>query len=400
MKALALVWLALVVVACGNSSGPGAQAASVTGIAGDSQVAPTGAALAFPLSLVTLGSNGQPVQGVNVTWSVTPSNGATFAPSASPSDVNGVASTNVTLGGTVADLVITATVPGISPVLFHERAIDPCTYLTAYTLGQTVNASLAATDCNRASLGWYYDYYGLDVPSAQQSVRISMSSTLFDSYLDLWSAAGPYVGFDDDIVPGLQQNSQLDVILPTGSYVIGANSYDKFSTGAYSITATARPAAMNGCREVWVARGITASDSITPTDCADSTAGTPHNYDVARMVVYGVTVLSIASRSAAINPSLALYRYNPAAPAATRRTLVASNDDSLPGTNTNAFIAYTVSDTAFYDIIIGSSAPGERGPYTFEVYASTTMSARRSEPAPGRREWWLSAGAPLKPSKL
>ena len=398
MKALACVWLALVVAACGNSSGPGPQAASVTGIAGDSQVAPTGAALAFPLSLVTLGSNGQPVQGVNVTWSVAPVTGATFAPKASPSDVNGVASTNVTLGATVADLVITATVPGVPPILFHERAIDPCTFVNGYTFGQTVNASLATTDCNRGNQGWYYDFYALDVPSPQQSMRISMLSTAFDSYLDLWSAAGPYFGYDDDIVPGVQHNSQLDIILPTGLYIIGANSYDKFSTGAYSITAAARPAAMNGCREVWVARGITASDSITPTDCADSTAGTPHNYDVARMVVYGVTVLSIASRSTAINPTLALYRYNPAAPAATRRALVASNDDSS-ATNTNAFIAYTVSDTAFYDIIIGSSAPGERGPYTFEVYASTTMSARRSEPVPGRRDWWLSAGGSLKPSK-
>ena len=49
--------------ACGgNGTGPGPQAASVTGIAGDSQTASTGSALAFPLSFVALGSNGQPAR--------------------------------------------------------------------------------------------------------------------------------------------------------------------------------------------------------------------------------------------------------------------------------------------------------------------------------------------------
>ena len=72
MKALALLGLLVGALACGDSSGPGPRATSVTGVAGDSQAAPTGAALAFPLSLVALGSNGQPVQGLNVPWTVTP----------------------------------------------------------------------------------------------------------------------------------------------------------------------------------------------------------------------------------------------------------------------------------------------------------------------------------------
>jgi len=46
-----------------GSTDSGPQAASVTGVAGDNQTAPTGAALAFPLSFVALGSSGQPAQG-------------------------------------------------------------------------------------------------------------------------------------------------------------------------------------------------------------------------------------------------------------------------------------------------------------------------------------------------
>src|SRR6266404_7789760 len=88
-------------VACGGSTDAGPVAASVTGIAGDSQTATTGAALAFPLSLVALGANGQPAQGVHVTWSATPSAGASFTPATSTTDVNGAAATTATLGSVV-----------------------------------------------------------------------------------------------------------------------------------------------------------------------------------------------------------------------------------------------------------------------------------------------------------
>src|ERR1700704_1979292 len=80
--------------ACGgDSTGTGPQAASVTGVAGDSQTGPTGATLDFPLSFVALGSNGQPLSGVHVTWSVVPSGAASFTPATSTTDVNGTGST-------------------------------------------------------------------------------------------------------------------------------------------------------------------------------------------------------------------------------------------------------------------------------------------------------------------
>lgn len=391
MKALALVWLALVVIACGDSSGPGPRAASVTGIAGDSQAAARGSQLPFPLSFTALDANGQPVPDVPVSWSVTPAGAATFAPPTSTTSASGVASTNVTLGATLGQITIQATVAGVSPVTYHAVVLDPCEIVQPYTFGQTVNASLASTDCNRLNQGWFYDFYDLNVTPSQQNVRISMASTVFDTYLDLWrDSDGSYVAFDDDIIAAIQQNSQLDVILPPGHYIIGANSYEQQAFGAYSISATARTDAMNGCRPVWVVRGVTFLDSIRVADCADSSA-TPKHYDVARIVALVGTVLTINHRSTAMNPALALYQFNPAAAVATSRTLVASNDDSLAGTNTNAFISYTVTANpgAFFDIIIGTSAGGEAGAYTLDISSSLTLSARRSEPILGRPEWWL-----------
>jgi len=369
--------------ACGSSTDAGPVAASVTGIAGDSQTATTGAALAFPLSLVALGANGQPAQGVHVTWSATPSAGASFTPATSTTDVNGAAATTATLGSVVGNITIHAAVPGVADVVYHATALDRCTYLAPYALGQTVNAALTTNDCNYRNAGWYYDFYALDLPVGQQSIRIAMNSTVFDTWVDFWSVDGPLFGFDDDVALGTVPNSQLDIVLPGGSYVIGANSYNPGTTGAYSVSATARPAGMNGCRQVWVARGVTVNDSLTATDCADSSA-TPHYYDVARIQLTQGSVLTISMHSTAINPHLALYRITDLN--SYPRSLVVQNDDSSAG-NPTAFIKDTVALTGPYDIVISSSAPGEIGAYTFDV-SSLTTSARRVAPVSGRREWW------------
>jgi hypothetical protein len=369
--------------ACGSSTDAGPVAASVTGIAGDSQTATTGGALAFPLSFVALGSNGQPAQGVHVTWSATPSGGASFNPATSTTDANGAAATTATLGSVVGPITIHAAVSGVADVVYHATAVDPCAYITPYTFGQSVNAALTANDCNYRNAGWFYDFYALDLPAGQQSMRLTMNSTVFDTWVDFWSIDGPLFGFDDDVAQGTVQNSQLDIIFPGGSYVIGANSYDQLTTGAYTIATEARPAAMNGCRPVWVARGVTVNDSLTATDCADSSA-TPHYYDVARIQLTQGSVLTISEHSAVINPSLALYRILDLN--TYPRSLVAQNDDSSAG-NQNAFIKFTVTLSGPYDIVIGSSAPGEIGAYTFDV-SSLTTSARPVAPVSGRRERW------------
>ncbi|HEY7193932.1 MAG TPA: hypothetical protein VH439_09340 [Gemmatimonadales bacterium] len=393
------VALAGVLCACsGDSTGSGGpSAASVTGIAGDNQSGPTGSALAFPLSLVALDGSGQPVQGVQVSWSVSPGGAASFSPATDTTDVNGSSSTNVTLGGTVGNITLTAAVHGAPNVVYHATAVDPCNYLAPYTFGQTVNGTLTAADCHRSlgiSATFYYDFYALTVAAGQQNIRVSMHGS-FDGWLDFWlgSGTGDYTAFDDDSILGEQQNPQLDIILAGGPYIVGASSFDPFATGTYSLSVTSRTAAMNGCRQVWVMRGVTVTDSVTATDCADSSA-TPHYYDVARIIAFAPTVLSIAERSSTINPSLAVYKVAPDSGYA--RHLVASNDDSST-TTTNAFIKLSVDTSNVYDIIISTSAAGQTGTYTFSVDTTTTLSPHRSLPT-GRPGWWqVRPGELLQP---
>src|SRR5580765_7658474 len=118
------VGMAALGLACGgDSSGPGA--ASVTGVAGDNQAGSRGAALPVPLSFTALGSDGLPVQGVNVTWSVTPTGAASFAPPTTTTDANGVASANVTISTTAPSAItMQASLNGVSPVVYHATIID------------------------------------------------------------------------------------------------------------------------------------------------------------------------------------------------------------------------------------------------------------------------------------
>jgi len=392
-------------LACGgDSSGPGAT--SVTGVAGDNQTASRGSALPVPLSFTALGSDGLPIAGVNVSWSATPTNGASFAPPTTTTDANGVASTNVILGSAVGSITMQATLNGVSPVVYHATATDPCATFTSYNIGDSVNAALSAGDCLRGgNPGWFYDYYIVNYPAqAQQNIRVKMHGlgAFDDPFVDYYTFGNgnivQIVAFDDDSILGQDgaRNSQLDIIFPGDTtFVIGANSFAPFTTGNYTLTSENRTQALNGCRAVWVTRGISVADSINATDCADSSA-TPKNYDVARIVVFAGTVLTLSMHSTTLNPYLALYRLDPSQ---YTRTLVASNDDSVSGAGTNAFLQYAVPANNFYDIVIGTSAGGQSGDYTFAVSRSTTLAPHPFGSAPNassRDGWWRDVGLPKR----
>ena len=377
-------------VACGgDSTGPGASAASVTGVAGDNQTAPTGATLTFPLSFIALSASGQPVPGVHVTWSSSPSGAASFHPSDSTTDANGSTSTTVTTTAYVGNITMSAKVTGVADVVYHATVVNPCTYLVPVAVGETVNGSLASTDCQGNA--WYYDFYTVTL-TGQQNIRIDMHADTNDTFLVLWSGVSPFpfIAFNDDsiLTRAGARNSQLDIILPAGDYIVGATSFSPFDKFPYSLGPKFRPTSMSGCREVWVVSGVAVSDDISAQDCTDS-AATPHHYDVARIFVPAGSVLSVAERSTTINPSLALYKMTDTLGADTTyvREFVASNDDSS-ATTQNAFLGFTVDTSNYYDVVISTSAGGETGAYTFSVNVTAALTARYPLAPKRAREWW------------
>ncbi|HEX8116366.1 MAG TPA: PPC domain-containing protein, partial [Pyrinomonadaceae bacterium] len=115
-----------------------------------------------------------------------------------------------------------------------------CAAPTAISYGQTVNGTLANTDCLLAG-GSYYDGYTFSGTAGQQ-ILISMSSSAFDTYLYLHAPGGGLLTQDDD--GGGGTNSRIPagsgfLTLPsTGTYTIRASSFSAGSTGSYSLTLT------------------------------------------------------------------------------------------------------------------------------------------------------------------
>ncbi|HEV7682385.1 MAG TPA: M4 family metallopeptidase [Pyrinomonadaceae bacterium] len=112
----------------------------------------------------------------------------------------------------------------------------------AITVGQTVNGSLANTDCVFTGTTRRVDLYSFSGAAGQQ-ITVSMSSSAFDTYLYLANSSNQTVGEDDD--GGGGTNSRIPatsgfVTLPaTGTYTIYATSYAADSLGTYSLTLSA-----------------------------------------------------------------------------------------------------------------------------------------------------------------
>lgn len=353
-------WLAL---GCGDSSGPGTPTSLVVA-GGNGQAECVGATLPVPLSVTATGANGGAFRGATVSWAVTAGAG-TLVPASTITDAAGSAATTFTLGNLVGPVTIQASVAGVTPATFSATAGDPTDYVAAYTLEDTVSGALASTDC---VLGSYYnDFYGFTV-AAQQGLTMRMSSSTFDTWLDLYTGTGDILAFDDDIDPGIVQNSELHAIVAAGSYILAPNSYDPYVTGGYTLTATARSQALADCELVWLAGGVTITDSLTTTDCTNPSG---FHSDSVALVAFGGDLLTVAQRSAVVNAKLTLYRV---INEAFDGIFVASNDDSTTG-NPNAFLSLTVPQSAAYVLVIGSSGAGETGAYTLEISASTPAPA-------------------------
>jgi hypothetical protein len=370
---VALASVVAVAMSCGGDSGGGPSgAASVTGISGNNQTGPTGAQLEFPLGLVVLGSNGQPVSGVVVSWSV-PIGQATLGQSLDTSDVSGAVGNAVTLGAQTGQLVVRATIPGISaPVDFHHTVVSPCAFRPVQPVPGNVNGQLTNLDCNLTGGGWLYDLFDVTSPT-QRGITTTMSSTAFNAYLEMFTIRNgfyEYIALNDN-ADTTTSNATIHIITGPGApAIIGANTYLSGATGPYTLTTANRPQTLAGCfDEVWVTRGVTIPETIATTDCPDSTPGGVFYADVAGIIAYDPTVLTISQRSTAIDPFLTLFQIDTAGLVA-----VASNDDSLLGTNTNAFIQYAVTTPAVYLIVASTSPAAQTGAYTLEVSSSVTAS--------------------------
>ena len=90
-------------------------------VSGNNQSATEGEALTNPLIVQVNDQHGDPFQGSTVTFSVSP-NDATLGTTTAITDSDGRAQTTLTLGGTIGDYTVTASVSGLKSVTFIATA--------------------------------------------------------------------------------------------------------------------------------------------------------------------------------------------------------------------------------------------------------------------------------------
>ncbi len=336
----------------GDASGPGHVATSITANSSTTLTAAPGTQVIELPSVIVRDESGAPMVGASVTFTVTSGGGSVTGGSATtnPSGIATVGSW--TLGATAGQNTLSAESGSLPAVTFTANGFDPCSAATTHTLGSTSNGQLAVTDCRLAD-GSFVDFYAVTLPTAGTYV-FDQKSTIFDTYIALLTATGSVIGVNDDADPlSGATDSRLKVIVPAGSYIIGANSFLTNKTGNYSLASAASTAPVSNCENVFVLPGITTPQSLQTTDC--STSGFFSDEYV--VFLNAGQQITVQMTSSVVDSYLEIRADG------SPGVLVSNND---PATM-NAQVSYTATTRGFYIIAAATTTAGATGDYTLTI---------------------------------
>jgi len=348
----ALIEVAVLASSCGDSSGPGDGAVSISAISSTTIAGAPGGQVAELPSVVVRNQAGQPVAGARVTFAVETGGGAVTGGNAT-TDASGIATVGSwTLGTTAGTNTLTATTGNLPPVTFTADGSNPCGTTTAHILGTTTSGSLSQQDC-QLSDGTFADFYSVNLPTAGTYIFTQTAAT-FDTFIALLTPGGAVVGINDDLGTDTTRSS-LKVIVPAGNFVIAANSFNPNATGNYTISSASSTAEVTACEDVFVLRGITTAQSLAQSDCAlNGVFG-----DEYVIVLFAGQQVTVTMNSAAVDAYLEIHP-------GSSNAILASNDNA-DGSTTNAKVTYTPTTTDFYVITARTQAAGSTGAYTLTI---------------------------------
>ncbi len=167
--------------------------------------------------------------------------------------------------------------------------------------------------------------------------------------MSLLAPDGTLIANNDD-ASFTTHNSEIKAILPSGNYLLAASAYNSGEVGNYSLSSAITPADVTNCEDVFIARGVSTTQSIQTTDCDVDTYT-----DLYIIFLTAGRSVTISMSSTAVDAYLELYKPG---------TLVASNDNA---SGTDAQIVYTPSTTGYYIIYARTAAPSQTGSYTLTI---------------------------------
>ena len=302
-------------------------------------------------AVIVRDQHNNPLQGAVVTFAIT-AGGGTVIPTSGPTGADGIASViDWTLGPASGTNTLTATVNGLAPVVFTAIAVDPCEAANI-NLGAVINGSLASGACQLVT-GEFVVFYKFTIADTR-GVRIRQSSAAFDTYVLLLDADGDVIAENDDISTPTNLNSELFALLPAGTYIVGATSFDVGETGAFELRVEETSASVTNCTPYFTVRGISTAQSLSNTDCEDSGFFS----DTWVVFLEAGQQVTIDMLSSQVDAFLFLFDAD--------FNFISQNDDRDGGT-TDARIVYTPTLSGYYIISASSAGAGESGSYTLGV---------------------------------
>lgn len=223
------------------------------------------------------------------------------------------------------------------------------------TVGQTVNGTLRNTAARSSGCtGCYADIYQFSVTSSQ-TLRILMTSTVFDTFLRVLDSSNQEVATNDD--GGGGSNSLIGRTFAPGTYRIEATSYGEGETGAYTLALTTVTQTVSP-----ISVGATAT---TVNSSLSATSGSSVGCSACFANIYQFTLTS--SQTVDIRLSSTVYdtylRVLDSGGVA-----VAEDDDGGGGTNSNIRRIFAAGT---YRIEATSYGAGETGAFSLTVQIVT-----------------------------
>jgi hypothetical protein len=163
-------------------------------------------------------------------------------------------------------------------------------------LGQTINGNLGGTDLVRSSQNGesqnITEDYLLTGVTPEQQLQINLSSSEFDTYLELVDrSTGEVIAENDDISNPNNLNSRINFTVEQGKeYVLRVSTFEDKVTGSYTLSATSQTASSSALNTEGEGGAISAEETVSINSDFFSNLQNPSIQAIARRRTTGGTL--------------------------------------------------------------------------------------------------------------
>jgi len=248
-------------------------------VSGDNQIAAPGTTVALRPQVRITDDFGNPLSGIEVNFAIG-GGGGSLASTEAVSDTAGLAAAGAWSLGSPGGQSIVARAASLPPAIFSAVAIQPvypCARIGALAEGTITRSQLSAQSC-RGGDGRFFEAFSA-TPTSNETYAFSLTSTDFDTYLELRDEGGTPIASNDNANPATR-NSALKAFLRPGTVTLLATSAGAMASGFYSISYQKISSEVTGCEPVFVVRGVTTRQHISSSDCVVSNVRSEDRYRI------------------------------------------------------------------------------------------------------------------------